>query len=378
MSNPDNLGPGGEILDAILNPPAGLQTLPPAGVQEIGSAERAAEAEVRAMVEARCIMAYKRPRNLFQCRAKVLDACTRPTFAETAMYRKPVGKKDGQQQYAEGPSIRFAEEAYRALGNLWSSLTVQFENADKRVLRFDLMDLESNNTDSTIITVPKTVERSFLKDGQIALSSRQNSRGRIVYLVEATDDDLQVKQAAMVAKARRDAIIRALPSDVKEDAIEAIKKTLAKRDAADPQGALKKVVDAFQMDLRILPDQIEKYLGHDLTVITAAEIQSLRGVYTAIKDGDTTWAEVLKAVEEDRDGTIKGNADKATARQAEKAAAKGAEAGAGGDQKKAQTPAEKAKEKAAGAGAQMAPAGDPPADTPPPTASSTNGTLNLD
>lgn len=358
---PQTIGPGGEILDAQA---AGLQTLPPAGVQEISSAERAAEAEVRAMVQARVLMAIQRPRNIFQCRAKILEACTRPTFAETAIYRKPVGKKDGQMQYAEGLSIRFAEEGFRAMGNLWGSLTVQFENADKRVLRFDLMDLECNNTDSTIITVPKTVERSFLKDGQTAISSRQNSRGRIVYLVEATDDDLQVKQGALVAKARRDAINRSIPSDVREDAFEAIKKTQAKRDAADPQGALKRIMDAFQLDLRILPDQIEKYLGHELTVITPAEIQSLRGVYTAIKDGDTTWVEVLKAVEEDREGTIKGNADKATARQDEK--------------KKGQTPAEKAKEKAAGAGAQMAPAGDPPADTPPPPASSTNGTLNLD
>ena len=350
MSETTIIGPGGEVLD----PQAGaLQTLPPAGVQEISSAERAAEAEVRAMVEARCIMAYKRPRAIFQSRSKILEACMRPTFAEQALYRKPVGKKKNEatdkweQTYAEGPSIRFAEEAYRALGNLWSSLTVQFENAEKRVLRFDLMDLESNNTDSTIITIPKTVERSKLKEGQTAISSRQNSRGYIVYLVEATDDDLQVKQGAMVAKARRDAIIRVLPSDIKEDAINTVKKTLLKRDAADPRGALKGVMDAFHMDLRILPQEIQKYLGHELDIITPAEIQSLRGVYTAIKDGDTTWAEVLKAVEDDREGTIKGNADRATARQAEKDAAKAGDKGA-------QTPAEKAKAKAAETSAKMA------------------------
>lgn len=360
MPDTTTIGPGGEILDDRMGQTGGLQTLPPAGVQEISSAERAAEAEVRAMVEARCIMAYKRPRNLFQVRAKILDACARPTFAEQAIYRKPVGKKlnettnKWEQTYAEGLSIRFAEEGYRALGNLWSSLTVQFENADKRVLRFDLMDLESNNTDSTIITVPKTVERSKLKEGQIALSSRQNSHGRVVYLVEATDDDLQVKQGAMVAKARRDAINRALPSDVKEDATAMVKKTLERRDSADPQGALKRIVDAFQMELRVLPQEIEKYLGHGLDIISPGELQSLRGVYTAVKEGDSTWAEQIKAVEEDRDGTIKGNADKATARQAEKAAAKGAEPGAGGDQKKPQTPAEKAKEKAAETGAKMA------------------------
>ncbi len=338
-----HIGPGGEVMEGM-----GLATMHPSPAQsyqpDFNNAERAAEAEVRAMVEARCIMAIRHPRNIFQARGMIIEACARPTFAESAIYRKPVGKKDGVMQYAEGPSIRFAEEAYRALGNLWSSLTVQFENSDKRVLRFDLMDLESNNTDSTIITIPKTVERSFLKDGQIAISSRQNSRGRAVYLVEATDDDLQVKQGAMVAKARRDAIIRALPSDVKEDAVAIVKKTLEKRDSADPQGTLKRIIDAFQVDLRILPEQIEKYLGHELTIISPAEIQSLRGVFNAIKEGDSTWVEVLKAVEEDREGSMKASADQATAKQQTKAA-----------EKAKGTPAEQAKAKAEGAAKGLVP-----------------------
>ena len=340
--------------------PGGVSTINPEqqGVSDYNPAERAAEAEVRAMVEARCIMAFKRPRNLFQCRAKIMEACARPTFAETAIYRKPVGKKDGVQQFAEGPSIRFAEEAYRGLGNLWSSLTVQFENAEKRVLRFDLMDLESNNTDSTIITVAKTVERSFLKQGQVAISSRMNSYGKVAYLVEATDDDLQVKQGAMVAKARRDAIIRALPSDVKEDAMEKVKKTLANRDAQDQQGALKRLMDAFQSEFRIMPDQIEKYLGHEIAIVTPGEIQSLRGVFNAIKDGDSNWAEVIKSVEEDREGSMKASAEKAAAKQAAKAGEKPQ-----GDSKDASatnapgtpaSPAQAAKDRARGAAEKMA------------------------
>jgi ElaB/YqjD/DUF883 family membrane-anchored ribosome-binding protein len=270
-------------------------------------------------------------------------------------------------QYAEGPSIRFAEEAFRNLGNLWASINPMFENGEKRVLRFDLMDLETNNTDSTIITVPKTVERSFLKEGQVAISSRQNSRGKVVYLVEATDDDLQVKQGALVAKARRDAIVRALPSDVKEDAMEAIKRTLANRDAKDPSGALKRIVDAFQMDLRIMPDQIEKYLGHELTTITPAEIQSLRGVYTAVRDGDSTWAEILKAVEEDRNEAMRSSAEKAKARQED---AKGrAEEKPEGKAAPA-TPAEQAKARARGAADKLTPS--------EAQVSSPTGTLPLD
>lgn len=335
----NTIGPGGEVM----SPQNARQ-----GMADYNPAERAAEAEVRAMVEARCVMAMRFPRNIHQCRANVMDACVRPTFAEAALYRKPMGNKKNEttgqweKTYVEGPSIRFAEEVFRSLGNLWASITVQLETSEKRVLRLDLMDLQTNNTDSTIITVPKTVERKSVKEGQTVISQRMNSYNQLVYLIEANDDELQVKQQAMVAKARRDAILRMLPSDIKEDAIEAVKKTLLKRDTTDPQGALKRLLDAFQMDLRVLPDQIEKYLGHELAIVSPAEIQSLRGVYTGIKEGETTWADTLKAVEEDRDGTLRAHAEKAKAKQDAKKP--GAEP---------QTPAEKAKAKAAEAGAKM-------------------------
>ncbi len=291
---------------------------------QVNAAERAQEAEARAMVEARCLLAMKLPRNLHQTRAVILEACKRTTFAEQALYRKPVGKKEvnGQwvQNYAEGPSIRFAEEAVRAMKNTLSEVKVVFENDDKRVVQFALMDLESNNTDSSIIVVPKTVERSKPKDGQTVLSQRMNSNGKVVYLVQATDDDLQAKQAAMVAKARRDAIMRLFPSDIKEDAIQQIKKTLDSRDSADPKAALKRVLDAFQ-EQNIMPDQIEKYLGHEISTVTPAELQSLRGVYTAVREGDASWSEVLRAVEEDRESAMKASAAKASEKQSKKPAA---------------------------------------------------------
>lgn len=302
---------------------SGVQTLPPQ--VDYSPAERAAESEVRALVEARCLMALRRPRNIHQARAKILEACSRPSFAEQALYRKPVGKKGNEQVFAEGPSIRFAEEAFRALGNLWASVTVQLETSEKRVLRMDLMDLEANNTDSTIVTVPKTVERSFIRDGQTVLSQRMNSYGKLVYLIEANDDELQVKQQAMIAKARRDAIVRALPSDIKEDAIRKAKQTLADRDTKDPQGALKALMDAFQSECRVMPDQIEKFLGHTLAVISPAEIMGLRGIYTAVKEGEVSWHDVLKNAEEDLGATLKAAAVQVEARKAAKQNGPGAQ-----------------------------------------------------
>jgi hypothetical protein len=343
---------------------------PAQGMQDFNPAERATEAEVRAMVEARVLMAMRRPRDIFQTRGKLMEACARPAFAETALYRKPVGKKKNEttgaweQNYVEGPSIRFAEEAYRALGNLWASITVQFENSEKRIVRMDLMDLESNNTDSSTITVAKTVERKKVQEGQVVIGTRLNSYGEKVYIVEATDDEVGIKQAALVAKARRDAIIRMLPSDLKEEAIARIKESLASRDKADPKGQFKKLLDAFQAK-GIMPDQLEKYLDHKLEVITPAEIDALRGVYVAINEGDLTWVAVLKAVEEDRAGAMKASADKAASKKLPKDAQKdgqgtektGTEGNTSGNPpeppKEPSTPLERAKAQAAKTGASI-------------------------
>ena len=291
-----------------------VQTIPQV---DYSPAERAASEEVRAMVEARCLMALRRPRNLMQCRGKLMEACARTAFAEQAMYRKPVGRNT-----VEGASIRFAEEAYRALGNLWATVTVQLETPEKRVLRFDLMDLENNTTDSSIITVSKTVERQTVRDGQTIISKRVNSYGKTVFLIEANDDELQVKQQAMVAKARRDAILRAMPSDIKEDAIAMVRKTLASRDQADPKGALKRLLDAFQFEINILPEQVEKYLGHGLDIISTEELMALRGVFAAVKDGEATWAAIMSAVEEDRAGAMKSASEKVASRKTAKEAQK--------------------------------------------------------
>lgn len=301
-----------EILDPI--PETGLNTRAQA---QINTAEKAVEAEVRAMVEARVLMAYKNPRNLHMVRSKMLESCKRVSFAEQALYRKPVGsKKEGDswvKTYAEGPSIRFAEEAIRAMGNTLSEQKIVFEDEQKRIIQFALMDLEGNNTDSNIIVVPKQIERRTLKKDQRAISQRQNSEGQLVYLVEATDDELEVKAAAMIAKKRRDAIMRLCPSDIKEDCVRQIKRTMAERDKQNPQEALNRLLDAFA-EKGIKPDQIEKYIGHPLDVLTPAELMALRGVFGAIQDGEVTWIQLLKDVEEDREAALKEAAGKAEAR----------------------------------------------------------------
>lgn len=96
-----------------------------------------------------------------------------------------------------------------------------------------------------------------------------------------------------------------------------VKETLRNRDKVNPKEALNRILDAFQ-EKGITPDQIVRFLGHELEIITQDELMALRGTYGAIQDGEVTWVQLLKDVEEDREGALKRQAEAAAARKGAK------------------------------------------------------------
>lgn len=253
------------------------------------TASTAAAVHAKTQVEARYMMAMHNPRSLMQVRARLLDACRRPRFAGTARYAKPVG--GGK---VVGWSIRFAEEAARCLGNLLVESAVIYDDAAVRLVRVMVTDLETNLTYPTDVTVIKTVERISLKTGQVAIKTRTNSNGKPTFLVEATEDDLLNKQNALISKAIRSGVLRVMPGDILEEAEEMVAHTVRSEDANDPAGKAKQIADAFY-SYGVMPQQIEKVLGHPLAQVTPAEVTLMRSWITAIKDGDANWREIETA-----------------------------------------------------------------------------------
>lgn len=251
------------------------------------TASTAAAVQAKTQVEARYTMAMHNPRSIMQVRRRLLDACERPRFAQTSRYAKPVG---GGQKIV-GWSIRFAEECARCLGNLLVESAVIYDDPAIRLVRVMVTDLESNLTYPVDVTVVKTVERKFLKKGQQAMRSRTNSNGETVHIVEATDDDILNKQNALVSKAMRTAILRVMPADILEEAEEAVLATVARDDAKDPAGKAKQIADAFYTH-GVMPQQLEKLLGHPLAQVSPAEVTLMRTWITAIKDGEASWQEI--------------------------------------------------------------------------------------
>lgn len=246
----------------------------------------AVEAQVRASVQARYTLAINRPRDWDTVRVNLLKECKRPRFAEVARYKKPQGRTA-----IEGFSIRFVEAALRCMTNIYIETTVIYDDAKRRIVRVSVTDLESNLTPAQDITITKEVERSSA-DGREVNKVRQNKQGRAVYIVEATDDELLMKQNSLISKTKRSLGLSILPGDIVDEALEVILKTQQERDKQDPEAQKKRLYDSFA-EFSIAPSEIKEYLGHE---VTPSDLAGLRALYQGIKAGEVRWHEVLADV----------------------------------------------------------------------------------
>ena len=255
-------------------------------VQETASSAVAAQA--KAMVEARYVMAMRRPRQWDQVRQDLLKECKRPSFAhnKSAYYRKPIGKG------VEGLGIRFVEVALRCMTNVLVETSMIFEDETKEVHRVSVTDLESNVTYPLDVRVTKTVERSQPSDDGSYISVRKNSYGKNVYTVPGTEDDVLNKRAAQVSKAIRTLGLRIIPGDLQDEAEGIIKAIRLDEAARDPGAERKRIADAFG-EIGVKVAELADYLGHTLDTCSPAELVNLRGIYGAIRDGESSWKSVM-------------------------------------------------------------------------------------
>lgn len=282
------------------------------------TASSAMAAQARAAIEARYVIAMQRPRDLMVARAKLLEDCRRPFFAEKAIYNKPIG--DG----VEGPSIRLAEAAARAMGNVFTDVFAIYDDASKRIVRVVASDLEANLTFTKDVTIHKTVERRNLRDGQVALGQRINSRGKPVFIVEATDDEILDRENALASKAMRTCLLRLVPGDILEEAMEQARATMRNATAKDPSAAKKAMCDAFGQ-IGVSVAQIAEYLGHQVEETTPDEIVQMRSLYAAIKDGETKWSEAMENRGNRREAAAEGKKEEPPATETKPADTKPAE-----------------------------------------------------
>ncbi len=249
----------------------------------ISIAERA-----KAQIQAQFIVAAGRPRDWDVVRDRILKHCHRPTFAKSAMYRKPIGGG-----VVVGPSIRFVEAMANCMGNIdiQAEPIADTEEAVHYMMR--ATDLETNTSIAKAVTVRKEVERSSSK-GREVISQRVNTRGKATFLVRAREDEMTAKRDAELSKAFRQVVLRLIPADILEDAMTAIKVTMDRTFQEDPDAAKKKLLDAFS-SFGVEPGEIKTYVGKPLKQLSDSDLEELRQVYQTLKDGEATWRTVLES-----------------------------------------------------------------------------------
>lgn len=266
----------------------------------IETASEAAAAGARAEIEAAYLIAYKKPRNIDEVRVNLIKDCHRPAFAREAEYSKPIGGTS-----VKGLSIRAAEAGLRSMGNIRTSVMTIFEDATQSKIRISVTDLETNASFSGEITVQKTVERRTPRDGQEIVGQRQNTTGQTVFIIRASDDELQNKRNAFISKELRNLALRLIPGDLREEMLTTCRKTKADSAASDPDAEKKAIVDAF-LSIGIRPLDLVAYIGHGLDAVQPAELVELRDMYSTIKDGEAKFADYLdqkKAAKKSADDT---------------------------------------------------------------------------
>ena len=272
-----------------MNPLAQQNNLVPIDPSAIASKEMA-----RATIESAYQMATYNKRDQDDARDRILAACKRPSFAEIVEYSKPIGGKP-----VTGPSIRFVELALREWGNVSVQSPVIYEDETVRRVRVTVLDLETNAQFSKDIQVKRTVERRFCKGREDdIIKERTNSYGKTVYILTATEEEMDIKASSAISKAIRTEGGRLLPQDIVEDALEIARQTLKNRDSKDPQAAKRRLLDSFSA-IGVKPKHIKEFLEHDLEILSPPELEELRKMYASISEGGSTWADYMAEKEPD-------------------------------------------------------------------------------
>jgi hypothetical protein len=243
-------------------------------------------AREEAEVKARYFVAMQRPRNINRVRQVLKTECDRPGFANIAFYRLPSRGKNTKP--IQGLSVRFAEAAFRAMGNLDMRAVVTYEDDDMRIIKTTVVDIESNAAITSDIPIKKTVERRYLKNGEVAISHRVNSDGDVVYLRRATEDEITPKQNSAISKAFRNGILRLLPGDIQDECEQRILQIRQGDVPKDPKEQIHRIVDSFG-GIGVDADALVEYLDHKIETCSPSEMQELRDIFSAIRAGETTW-----------------------------------------------------------------------------------------
>lgn len=238
-------------------------------------------------VQVAMLAAKRFPRDETSAINRIKATCQRPTLAEQAVYTYPRGGKS-----VSGPSIRLAEAMAQNWGNIESGvIELGTANGRSEMMAY-AWDMETNTRVAKTFSVE---HKRDTKQGRKDLTD-----GRDIY--EAT--------ANFAARRMRACILAVIPGDVVEMAVVECKRTIAEADQRPVDEILAELLKAFK-GIKVTQEQLEFFVGKQLTVLLKEDLVELRGVYKAISDGQAKVSDYFKVDDTDQREAAKAKAQAA-------------------------------------------------------------------
>ena len=213
-----------------------------------------------AEVQASLFIARTNPRDQKRAMDRILNACCRPSLAESAIYAYARGGSS-----ITGPSIRLAEAVAQQWGNMQFGIRELSNQGGKSEVQAFAWDVETNTRREITFTVPHI---------------RHTKKGS--YKLEDPRDIYELV-ANQGARRLRACILAVVPGDVVEAAVNQCQITLQSHTDVTAEG-IKKLIEAFE-PLSVTKAQIEKFCQCRAEAIKPAQIVRLRSIYTSLRDG---------------------------------------------------------------------------------------------
>lgn len=245
----------------------------PNNTATVNSDQQRAVAEVQAAM----MIARANPRDPIAAMDRILNACTRPGLAESAVYTYARGGSD-----ISGPSIRLAETLAQQWGNF----------------QFGIRELEQRNGESTVQAFAWDVETNTRREVTFQVQHLRFTRSGSKRLDDPRD--IYEMVANQGARRLRACILAIIPGDVTEAAVAQCEATMSTKADTGPE-AMHKMITAFEA-FGVTREQIEKRIQRRIDSIQPAQVVSLKKVYASLRDGMSApgdWFELAEGAQAD-------------------------------------------------------------------------------
>lgn len=229
--------------------------------RELNPVAESTQQRAVADIQSAMVMAKRFPRDQLAAMDRILQACTRPSLADGALYSYARSGSD-----ITGPSIRLAEMLAQNWGNVEFGIRELSQTNGESSVEAFAFDLETNTRQVKVFQVPHV--------RHTRAGSKRLEDPRDVYELVANQG----------ARRLRACILGIIPGDVVDAAVKQCEVTLHTNADVTPE-RVKSMLQAFKDNYGVTQDMIQKRIQRRIDAMTPALMVQLKKIYQSLKDG---------------------------------------------------------------------------------------------